>query len=181
MPAVADGHFAIARKVRVVSALCRRGVRLARAALAVFIISMISGSFVAAEPTLSEVRIGDLRIQDVRVTEVPASAKNALLFMTIVHDGEDADRLISVQTARADRSQLMTMRMDGGLMRMVMQTEFSIAPNTAIRLKATGQHVMLMGLTAPLRSGETFMVVLEFANSGTVEVVVVVTARHSAS
>ena len=141
------------------------------------VIGFAFGSLSATGSEAPEVRLGDLRIQNAHVTKVPASARNAPVFMTIVNDGDVADRLVDIRTTRSQRIRLMNMSMHGDLMRMVPEAAFDIAPHDTVQLKATGRHLMLMGLEGPLQTGETFTVVLAFANNGEVEVEVTVQAR----
>lgn len=144
---------------------------------ATIVIGLAFGSFPAAGSEMPEVKLGDLRIQNAHITKVPASARNAPVFMTIVNDGDVADQLVDIRTTRSQRSKLMNMSMHSHFMRMAPEAAFDIAPHDTVQLKATGQHLMLMGLEGPLHIGETFTVVLAFANNGEVEVEVTVQAR----
>jgi len=56
------------------------------------------------------------------------------------------------------------------MMRMVRAEHFDVPTKASLEMIATGKHVMLMDLNGPLQVGETFMMVLEFANAGEVEV-----------
>ncbi len=150
--------------------------KLSRLCFAAIVIGFAFDSFPAAGSEVPEVKLGDLRIQNAHITKVPASARNAPVFMTIVNDGDVADRLVDIRTTRSQRSQLMNMTMQGNLLLMAPEASFDIAPNDTVQLKATGQHLMLMGLEGPLQIGETFTVVLAFANNGEVEVEVTVQA-----
>lgn len=141
---------------------------------AAIVIGLAFDGFPASGSEAPEVKVGDLRIQNAHITRLPTSARNAPVFMTIVNDGDVADRLVDVRTTRSQRSQLMNMSMQGNLMRMVPEAAFDIAANDTVQLKATGPHLMLMGLDGPLQFGETFTLVLAFANTGEVEVEVTV-------
>ena len=130
--------------------------------------------FPMAAAQASEIRAGDLRIQDSHVSVLPRTARNAAVFMTIVNDGAVPDRLVGVSTTRSQRSALMDMLMHDKMMRMVPADQFDVPSKESLEFIATGKHVMLMDLNGPLQVGETFTMVLEFANAGEVEVGVTV-------
>jgi hypothetical protein len=60
--------------------------------------------------------------------------------------------------------------MDGGVMRMRSAGALTLAPNARIAMKPGGMHIMLMGLTAPLRPGTRLPLTLRFERAGNVQV-----------
>jgi periplasmic copper chaperone A len=54
------------------------------------------------------------------------------------------------------------MKMDGGMMKMSAVGRLPLPAGKTIDLKPGGYHVMLMGLTAPLRAGDTVPLTLTF-------------------
>jgi len=100
------------------------------------------------------------------------SAKAGAAFLEITnHSGED-DRLISAQSAAAQRSQLHTHKEDGdGIVKMVHAEEgFALPAGETLTLERGGMHVMLMGLTGPLEQGDKIEVTLTFEKAGDVVV-----------
>jgi copper(I)-binding protein len=59
-------------------------------------------------------------------------------------------------------------------MRMRRTTEMDLAPNGNVTLEHDGLHIMLMGLTSPLKSGDSFPLTLKFEKAGEVKVNVTV-------
>ncbi len=134
------------------------------------VMGLALGGLPLAASKASEIRAGDLRIQDPHVSALPPAARNAPVFMTIVNDGVVSDRLTGATTARSQRSSLMEMHMKDRLIRMVPSDHFVISSKESLEFSATGKHLMLMDLNEPLQVGETFTMVLQFANAGEVEV-----------
>ena len=139
-----------------------------------FVFGLAIGVLTATEPQASEIQVDDLRIQDPYINILPSAARHAPVFMTIVNESPVADRLVGVTTFRSQRSGLMVMEMHDHVMRMVPVAQFTISSNEILELNALGKFVMLMDLNGPLEVGETFTMVLEFANAGKVEVNVTV-------
>jgi hypothetical protein len=108
--------------------------------------------------------------------------KNGAVFMTVenpdikmMSGGEIA--ITGVKTDIADRAELHTMTMDGGMMMMRKVGQYDIPAGKALALEPTGHHIMLFGLKEPLKAGESFPLSLLF-NDGfehalTVEVQIV--------
>jgi copper(I)-binding protein len=104
---------------------------------------------------------------------------NAAVFMTI--SSPTADRLVGASTPVAGKTGLMTMEMDGGAMTMAYVDAIDVPANEAVSLDPSGLHVWLEDLREPLKSGQTFPLVLEFEKAGEkhVEVSVVPPAAPS--
>ena len=92
-------------------------------------------------------------------------------FMTIVNTGNTADRLVSVTSAAAAEVQIHHTSMDGGVMRMRQLTDgLEIPAASRVELKPRGLHLMFMQLKAPLETGASFPVQLQFEKAGAVTV-----------
>jgi copper(I)-binding protein len=99
-------------------------------------------------------------------------------FMTIVHQGNGEDRLISASTPIAREVQIHSMNMDGGVMRMrPVEGGLAIPAGGRVVLQPGGLHLMFMDIGAPLVAGSTFPVTLRFAKTGEVKVEFSVEAR----
>ncbi len=94
------------------------------------------------------------------------SAQNGAIFMTIDNDG-GADRLVSAASDVSERVEIHEMAMDGGTMKMRQLVDgLAIPANGSAELAPHGNHIMLMGLKAPLTEGDTFDVTLTFEKAG---------------
>lgn len=104
------------------------------------------------------------------------AAKNGAAFMTLRnHAGRD-DHLVAVRAARARKAELHTHIHDQGVMRMRPVARITVPAGAVAALKPGGDHVMLMGLTAPLKEGETLSITLVFEHAGEIAVAVPVGA-----
>lgn len=99
-------------------------------------------------------------------------AKAGAAYFTVMNHGEAADRLVAVTSPAASRVQLHLTRMDGDVMRMEPVDRLEIPPGGKVELRPGGFHLMLTGLVAPLKEGDTFEVVLQFQNAGDVKVTI---------
>ena len=99
-----------------------------------------------------------------------ASAQSGAVFMTIVNHGPDEDRLLSARTEAAGMAGLHTHAEDAnGVMTMPdVPDGFAIPGQGTHALARGGDHVMLMGLTSPLKQGDTIRLVLTFEREGEV-------------
>ena len=61
---------------------------------------------------------GGVRVENAWTRAVPAVAPVAGGFLTVVNDGDGADRLLRIETDIAQRVEIHQMRNDGGVMRM---------------------------------------------------------------
>jgi copper(I)-binding protein len=95
----------------------------------------------------------------------PPGASVGAVYLTIANRGGTADRLVSVASPAAQSAMLHQTTEDGGVSTM-REAEGSISPQSTLDMRPGGAHIMLMGLTGPLKAGETVEVTLQFENSG---------------
>ncbi len=97
-------------------------------------------------------------------------------FLSIENKGKEADKLIGVSSSVAKNSEIHTMSMDGNVMKMREVGEIDLPPASTVDMKpGHGYHIMLMGLSQPLKAGDKFPLTLTFRKAGKIEVSVVVT------
>ncbi len=121
-----------------------------------------------------EVKAGDIAVLDAWSRATPARAGGA--FLTIRNDGATADRLTGVSSDAAPMAGIHESKEEGGVMQMRPVDGIDVPAHGTVALKPGGYHIMLMGLTKPLKPGETFPVTLTFAHAGKVTVNVAVKA-----
>lgn len=131
-------------------------------------------------------RAGDLRIDHPYATPSrPGVQTGAVYFRGIENRGRVADRLLSASTPVAASVEIHHMHMDGDIMRMRAVPALDLPAKSEVRLRHStrnGYHLMLTGLTAPLKDGDRFALTLRFERAGEHEVQVwVQTPRAGAS
>jgi copper(I)-binding protein len=133
---------------------------------------------VMAGPALADpVKVGAIEIENTWAR--PSATANGAIYLEIDNKGDAADRLVSASTAAAAKAELHTHVMDGNIARMRPVTAIEVTPGSATMLRPGGLHIMLLGLKAPLKDGDTVSVTLTFEKAGKVDVTVPV--RKSAS
>lgn len=102
-----------------------------------------------------------------------ANPKAAGAFMTIRNTGTTDCTLSAISTPAAEKAELHTHKDEGGgVMKMVkMDGGITIPAGAEHQLARGGDHVMLMGLTSPLKNGQEVTLTLDFGPCGTVETV----------
>lgn len=101
---------------------------------------------------------------------VPGQTSGAA-YLTIENKGTDSDRLMSASAPAAKSVEVHTMSMDGNVMRMRRVDSIEIKQGKTVSMKpGAGYHLMLLGLSAPLKAGEKIPMTLTFEKAGKVEV-----------
>ncbi len=101
------------------------------------------------------------------------AAKTGAAYLTITDQGQ-ADRLTGVSTPVADTAELHESMSDMGTMKMRPLDGLTLAPGTPVKLAPGGYHVMLTGLKAPLKAGDTFPLTLRFEHAPPLTVTITV-------
>jgi len=85
------------------------------------------------------------------------------------------DRLVAVETTAADRGEIHTMSMDGGVMRMRKLADgLALPAGKAVALKPGADHIMIIGPKMALTEGAQAPLTLKFQKAKPVKVMAVV-------
>ncbi|MBI3146571.1 MAG: copper chaperone PCu(A)C [Pseudogulbenkiania sp.] len=115
--------------------------------------------------------LGALHIGHPWSRAMPAATTSGTVYLKLNNRGPSADRLLAASTPRAASAELHQHLDDHGVMRMrAVPNGVELPPGRSIALAPGGLHIMLMGLTAPLKAGERFPLTLRFARAGKIEV-----------
>jgi copper(I)-binding protein len=109
------------------------------------------------------------------------TAKTGAAYFTIVNSGASDDRLIAASSPVAEKSELHTTIDDNGVMKMRPLAAIVVKAGERVELKPGGMHLMLTGLKAPLKVGQSFPLTLTFEKAGPVTVTVGVEKAGAAS
>lgn len=126
---------------------------------------------------------GDLTVTDAYARVSGASARSGAIFLMLSNAGDTDDTLIATDTPAAERAELHTHLQDAhGVMRMVeVEDGFPVPAGGSHLLARGGDHVMLLGLTGPLKDGDSFPLTLTFEHAGDVVIDVVVDSARDAT
>jgi len=129
---------------------------------------------VALATSLAAPAWAEIIIQDAYARSASPMARSGAAFMILHNDGETDDRLIAAASGIAKRVELHTHKdLGDGVMKMMeVEDGFVIPAGGSHTLARGGDHVMLMGLSAPMAEGGSITVTLRFERAGerTVEI-----------
>lgn len=123
-------------------------------------------------PLLNGPSAGAVEVEKAWARASVGAAKNGAVYMTLVNDTDLQDRLLGVATDGAKKAGLHHSSMEEGVMKMRPLEAIEIAPQARVVLKPGGLHIMLMGLTAPLKQGDSLPLTLTFEEAGELEVMI---------
>lgn len=134
----------------------------------------------AASLALASTAAAEIVVHDAYARSASPVAKSGAVFMVLENTGDTADRLVAAATDAAARVELHThIENTEGVMRMVeVKDGFEVPAGGRHALKRGGDHVMLMGLAAPLEQGATLPLTLTFEQAGEVTLDVVVDSER---
>ena len=152
--------------------------RAACAALAVLPALFTSPGALAHGGSAGDVSVG----HPYATPSVPGTSNGVAYIAKLENTGKQPDRLLRVSTTVAARTEMHTMSVEGGVMRMREVADIPLVPGAPIKMRpGQGLHFMLIGLKHPLKEGDSFLMTMEFERGGKVEVkvVVVVPTAHA--
>jgi len=89
-------------------------------------------------------------------------------FMTLTNPDAKADALVAAQTPLAREVQIHQSSMSGGMASMKMLAKVTVPARGSVTFAPGGYHLMLLGLTKALNSGDKVPVTLTFASGAKV-------------
>lgn len=114
----------------------------------------------------------EITVQDAYARASSPTAPTGAAFMELHNSADTDDRLIAVASGAAARVELHThIDMGDGVMQMTPVEDGIVIPAGGHHALARGgDHIMMMGLTAPLTDGMTITVTLTFEQAGEITV-----------
>ena len=109
----------------------------------------------------------DIQVMDAWARETVGGQSGTAAYATIANRGSGDDRLLGVSAAPPIAASLHETTTEGGVSSMrPLENGLDIPAGSTVALKPGGAHVMVSGLTAPLREGEGLKLTLRFERSG---------------
>lgn len=135
---------------------------------------VLAASLVACALGTSALFAGDIMVKDAYVRSSTPNSKTGAAFLMLMNTGDADDRLIAASSDVAKRVELHTHKeISDGVMQMIeIEGGITVPAGGMHMLQRGGDHVMFMGLTAPLVQGEDVTVTLTFEKAGNVDVVI---------
>jgi copper(I)-binding protein len=120
----------------------------------------------AASPTA-----GSITVEHVWARATPKGASNAAVYLTLVNNGSETDRMIGASSQIANDIQFHEERDENGISKMRALQAIDIPPGAPVVLKPSGLHLMLR-IKQQLMEGQTFPLTLIFEKAGSIETTV---------
>ncbi|MEX2647958.1 MAG: copper chaperone PCu(A)C [Alphaproteobacteria bacterium] len=128
-----------------------------------------------------EYQIGSLTIDHPWARATAGSARNGAAYLVVVNRASLADWLIGAESEAAERIEFHVNETVNGVISMHAVEAVELPRDVPVVFEPGGLHLMLKGLTRPLKQGETFDLTLRFRKAGPVVVEVVVGAIGAAA
>lgn len=139
-----------------------------------------AAAFVVACAALASDYIqGQLHVMQPWSRPLPPVSTNGAAYLSVMNVGDTADKLVSVSTPAAERAELHTHIMDGGVMKMRQVDSVDIPAGAKTVLEPGGLHIMLFGLKQPLVEGKSYPLTLGFEHAGEIQVDVMIMQPES--
>jgi copper(I)-binding protein len=145
-----------------------------RPVIALAIAVVLAGFTVAAPARAQQAGGKPIEVSHVWARATAAMGKTGAVYLTVVNKGTVDDRLVSAATDVAAKAELHETISDKGVMKMRPVPGLDIKAGATATLEPGKVHLMLTGLKAPLKVGQTFPVTLTFEKAGTLPVTVTV-------
>ena len=113
-----------------------------------------------------------LTVGSVWARATPGQTTNGSVYLTIKNNSPHSDALIKGHSNRAARTMLHTHIMNKGVAQMRHVNSIAIPKKSIVQLKPGADHIMLMGLKEPLKTGDTISLLLTFKKAGPINVTV---------
>jgi len=120
----------------------------------------------------------EIVVKDVWIPEGPPSARASAAFMVIENHTAKEIALVAAKTEAARATELHKMEMRNETMEMKKVERIPIPAHGKVELKSGGLHLMLIGLTKPLKEGDKVSFTLQFSDSTEKTIQAVVRKRN---
>ena len=111
-----------------------------------------------------------IMITDVIIRQTTPQAGATAAYAIIHNHGSHDDRLVSASVSFAKKAEIHEMKLEGDVMKMRELTGGLIIPaGSSVALKSGAEHIMLMGLTEPIRKDSLYEIAFQFEIAGTIK------------
>src|SRR5262245_20617347 len=143
--------------------------RVAIAAVMAALAIGLAGREAAAQA--SNYQVGEVTFEAPSTRVTPAGAKVVGVYLKIINNGAQPDRLLGGSLTGAGDVEVHEMSMSNNIMKMrQLKDGLEIKPGQTVELKPGGLHLMLTGLREDLKQGQKRTGTLRFEKAGTVEI-----------
>jgi copper(I)-binding protein len=134
------------------------------------ILAALSLTFAALIAISQMAKASGIRVENPYARASVGQARTGIVYLTVVNEAAEADRLRSASADVAARAELHLHAMKNDVMTMKSIPCLVVPPGSRISLAPGGLHVMLLDLSSPLQEGSRFPLRLNFEQAGIVVV-----------
>jgi copper(I)-binding protein len=138
--------------------------------LAIIVVVLMLAVGVAACGGSSSSTTGSITVSDAWVRSPVIIDQPGAAYLVIQNNGAAEDKLLSAESEAAKMVELHESMESGGMMSMAPVPNIPIPANGKVELKPGSFHMMLMGLTRPLKTGDKVQLTLNFEKAGKIPV-----------
>lgn len=132
--------------------------------LPIFVLAMLTGIAYAGDTQ----RAKHIELSQYWVRATIGTVPNTAAYLTIRSIDGRPDRLLRASSPAANKVELHAHLMQGGIARMRSVPSIVVPADKPMALAPGGLHLMLFGVKAPLKVGETIPLTLTFERAGAV-------------
>ena len=123
----------------------------------------------------------DIRLTSATLRAAAPGATTTVAYVALANRGGSDDRLVGAAMSGAGSASLHTSSITGGVMRMRPLADLPISAGGEVAMtQGSGAHIMVEGLTVPLREGDRATLTLRFAHAKPIRTTLTATAVASA-
>ena len=138
--------------------------RLAIVGVVLMLAAVMAACGGSSDSTTSGLTVSDAWVRNPITPDQPGAG-----YLVIQNNG-GADKLLSVTSDVAQTIELHESMMSGNMMQMSPVPNIEVPANGKAELKPGGFHMMLIGLTRPLKVGDKVQLTLNFEKAGKIPV-----------
>lgn len=147
-----------------------RRIGLARLSVVAAIAIAVVGGLALGTGRLVSAQQASVTVTDAWLRQPVGNRKTTAVFAVVENKSAEARAVVGGTTDAAEKLELHEMKMDGAMMRMSPVKEIRVPANGKTELKPGGLHIMLFGLKAQPKVGDTVNLSLRLDDGTTVVV-----------
>jgi len=143
---------------------------MAARVLVALIVSFVGFAACSREGSGAGLSSGDIVVSGAFARATVGSADTGAAYVTIANRGSQDDALVGAASSASASIELHEMKMSGDMMRMRAVPRVALPAGATFSFSPGGNHLMLIGLKAPLKAGSKISLTLEFEHARAITV-----------
>ncbi|SMF78941.1 copper chaperone PCu(A)C [Pseudobacteriovorax antillogorgiicola] len=127
--------------------------------LAAFFVSLV----------ISSSALGSIKVSKSWAREMPPGSSVTAIYLQIANQGKTAVALKSVSSP-IGKAEIHETKMEDGMMSMEPISSATLGPGKTLTLSPKGLHIMILGVSKPLRQGDVIPLTLSFETAHTINI-----------